>query len=191
MFDEARHVEACRKRALASGRGLGRASASAEQALKEILCAETYPEASLAANLLLASFVLPMYGALAALATTEADRRLGTLSMQDVARSVTYGVGQVRYHLAHQPARLTALLEYLERTEHTVLGIVGCAEFLEPLIVLAGGGDDRPAIERGTRYARRWLDVASRAYAERCRAASLGDRLAQGRLGRIVGDLVG
>src|SRR3989449_3513388 len=36
MIDEARHVEACRKRALASGQGLGRASVSAEQALKEL-----------------------------------------------------------------------------------------------------------------------------------------------------------
>src|SRR5437762_8784510 len=53
MIDEARHVEACRKRALASGQGLGRASVSAEQALKELLSAETYPEASLGTNLLL------------------------------------------------------------------------------------------------------------------------------------------
>src|SRR2546430_924487 len=63
MIDEARHVEACRKRALASGQGLGRASVSAEQALKELLSAETYPEASLGTNLLLRSFVLPMYRA--------------------------------------------------------------------------------------------------------------------------------
>src|SRR5207247_1348143 len=66
MIDEARHVEACRKRALASGQGLGRASVSAEQALKELLSAETYPEASLGTNLLLGSFVLAMYRALAA-----------------------------------------------------------------------------------------------------------------------------
>src|SRR5882724_3635669 len=66
MLDEARHLEACRKRALASGQGLGRASVSAEQALKEILSAETYPEASIAGNLLLGSFVLAMYRAYAA-----------------------------------------------------------------------------------------------------------------------------
>ena len=47
MIYEARHVEAWRKRALTSGHGLGRASVSAEQALKELLSAETYPEASL------------------------------------------------------------------------------------------------------------------------------------------------
>jgi len=105
MLDEARHVEACRKRALVSGKGLGRASATAEQALKELLSAETYPEASLGTNLLLGSFVLAMYRALATLADTQADRLFGTLSAQDVARSVAYGMGHMRYHLAHQPGK--------------------------------------------------------------------------------------
>src|SRR5262249_4504627 len=96
MIDEARHVEACRKRALVSGKGLGCASVSAEQALKELLSAETFPEASLGTNLLLGSFVLAMYRALAALADTHADRLFGTLSMQDVARWVAYGMGHMR-----------------------------------------------------------------------------------------------
>src|SRR5207244_11669594 len=108
MIDEARHVEACRKRARASGQGLGRASVSAEQALKELLSAETYPEASLGTNLLLGSFVLAMYRALAVVSRARADRLLGTLSMQDVARSVAYGVAHMRYHRVHQPGRAVA-----------------------------------------------------------------------------------
>src|SRR5439155_15060757 len=76
MIDEARHVEVCRKRALVSGEGLGQASVAAEQALKEILSAETYPEASVATNLLLGSFVLAMYRGLATLAESRADRLL-------------------------------------------------------------------------------------------------------------------
>src|SRR5439155_19374116 len=82
MIDEARHVEACRKRALASGQGPGRASASAEQALKELLSAETYPEASLGMKLLLGCFVLAMYRAIATLAETRGDRPRGPLAMQ-------------------------------------------------------------------------------------------------------------
>src|SRR5947208_3608989 len=179
MIDEARHVEACRKRALASGQGLGRASVSAEQALKELLTAETYPEASLGANLLLGSFVLAMYRALAAVSTTRADRLLGTLSMQDVARSVAYGVAHMRYHLGHQPGQAVALADYLDRSEHTVLGIAGSPEFLEPLVLLAagsrepgararrplprrlGGADRRPRRRGGDRG--RAADAASRA----------------------------
>src|SRR5262245_13215166 len=51
IIDQARHIEVFRKRALAGGQGLKRASVAAEQALKEILSAETYPAGSLAGNL--------------------------------------------------------------------------------------------------------------------------------------------
>jgi hypothetical protein len=176
MIDEARHVEACRKRALVSGRGLGRASVSAEQALKELLSAETYPEASLGTNLLMGSFVLAMYRALAALAETHADRLFGTLSMQDVARSVAYGAAQVRYHLARQPGKAVALDDYLDRTEHTVVGIAGSPEFLEPLVLLAGGGRDATALARGAAFARRWFTLAIDEYLERCAGAGLHGR---------------
>jgi hypothetical protein len=189
MFDEARHVEACRKRALASGQGLGRASVAAEQALKELLSAETYPEGSCAVNLLLGSFALAMYRGLAAVAPTRADRRLATLSMQDVARSVTYGVGHVRYHLAHQPARLEPLQDYLDRTEHTAVGVAASPEFLEPLVLLAAGGRDAAAVERGSRFVRRWFARAVEEYLERCEAAGLRGRRARSPLVRVVRDL--
>jgi hypothetical protein len=176
MLDEARHVEAWRKRALVGGQGLGRASVSAEQALKELLSAETYPEASLAVNLLLGSFVLAAHRALAVLSATRADRLLGTLSMQDVARSVAYGVGHMRHHLAHQPGRQVVLADYLDRSEHTVLGIFGSPEFLEPLVLLAAGGREPAALAHGAAFARRWFVVALDEYLERCEAAGLGAR---------------
>jgi hypothetical protein len=186
MIDEARHVEACRKRALVSGAGLGRASVSAEQALKELLSAETYPEASLGTNLLLGSFVLAMYRALAAVSATTADRLLGTLSMQDVARSVAYGVAHMRYHLAHQPGKEVALGDYLDRTEHTVVGIAGSPEFLEPLVLLAGGSRTSEGTARGSAFARRWFTRTLDEYFERCRAAGLGDRRQRSRLPRLT-----
>ena len=191
MIDEARHVEACRKRALVTGHGLGRASVSAEQALKELLSAETYPEASLGTNLLLGSFVLSMYRALAALAETRADRLLGTLSMQDVARSVAYGVGQVRYQLTHQPAKAVALGDYLDRTEHLALGIAGSPEFLEPLILLAGGSREPKALACGSAFARRWFTGALDEYLERCEAAGLTGRRERSRLPRLAASLAG
>src|SRR5262249_56583493 len=132
-------------------------SVSAEQALKELLSAETYPEASLATNLLLGSFALAMYRGFAALARTRADRLLGTLSMQDVARSVAYGVGHVRYHLAQQPEKSSVLNEYLDRTEHTVVGIAGSTEWLEPLVLLAAGSRQEAALARRRLFRPRWV----------------------------------
>lgn len=189
MIDEGRHVEACRKRALVSGQGLGTASVAAEQALKELLSAETYPEASVATNLLLASFVLAMYRALAALAVPRADRLLWTLSMQDVARSVAYGTAHARWHRRHQPGRAEALAEYLDRSEHTVLGIAGSSEFLEPLVVLAAGSLEPAALARGSAFARRWFARAVEEYFERCAAAGLGDRRGRSRLTAVVASL--
>src|SRR2546428_9490382 len=103
MIDEARHVEACRKRALASGQGLGRARVSAEQAPKELLSAETYPEASLGTNLLLGSLVLAMYRALAAGSHARRDRLLGTLSMPALAASAPPGSRPFTYPPARHP----------------------------------------------------------------------------------------
>ena len=191
MIDEGRHVEACRKRALVTGEGLGRASVAAEQALKEILSAETYPEASLATNLLLGSFVLAMYRALAALADNRADRLLATLSMQDVARSVAYGASQVRYHLAHQPGKAAAVADYLDRTEHTVLGVAGSPEFLEPIVLLAAGAREPAALRRGAAFARRWFRGAVDEYLERCAGADLGDRRERSVLPRLAASLAG
>jgi hypothetical protein len=186
MIDEARHLEACRKRALVTGHGLGRASVSAEQSLKELLSAETYPEASVAGNVMLGSFALAAYRAFAALADTRADRLLGTLSMQDVARSVAYGVGQVRYHLAHQPAKAASLHEYLDHSEHTMVGIFGSPEFLEPLVVIAGGGRDAAALRRGSAFVRRWFATALDDYLARCEHAGLAGRRARSRLPRLA-----
>jgi hypothetical protein len=172
-----------------TGEGLGRASVAAEQALKEILSAETYPEASLATNLLLGSFVLAMYRALAALADNRADRLLATLSMQDVARSVAYGAGHARYHLAHQPGKATAVADYLDRTEHTVLGVAGSPEFLEPLVLLAAGAREPAALRRGAAFARRWFRGAVEEYLERCAGAGLGDRRERSVLPRLAASL--
>src|SRR5215510_949362 len=96
--------------------------------------------------------------------------------MQDVARSVAYGIGQARYHLRHQPTRAAALADYLDRTEHTVLGIAGSPEFLEPLVLLAAGSRDAAALARGAAFARRWFARAVDEYLERCAATGLGDR---------------
>src|SRR5439155_5197134 len=123
----------------------------------------------LGTNLLLGSFVLAMYRALAVVSRARADRLLATLSMQDVARSVAYGVAHMRYHLVHQPGKAVALADYLDRSEHTVLGIAASPEFLEPLVLLAAGSREPGALARGAAFARRWftdaLESTSRAAA--------------------------
>ena len=189
MIDEARHVEVFRKRALAGGSGLKRASAGIEQALKEILFAETYPEASLSCNVMLGSLVLGIFRHMAAVAPSRVEERIFRLSMQDTARELAYGVGQLRYHLQHQPARASALQDYLDRSEHTLLGIAGSPELMEPLIVLSGGGTAREQLERGARRVRHAYGRAIVEYLQRTAAAGL-ERRGRSRLPQFfdVGD---
>lgn len=179
MIDEARHVEVFRKRALAGGSGLKRASATAEQALKEILFAETYPEASLACNVMLASLVLGIFQHHTA--GSPVDARIFRLCGQDTARELAYGMGHIRYHLAHQPHRAEFLHDFLDRTEHTFLGVAGSPELLEPMIVLAGGGTSKAAVATGSQRVRRALQHTVEAYLERLRAIGL-DRRGRSRL---------
>jgi hypothetical protein len=183
MIDEARHVEVFRKRALAGGSGLKRASATAEQALKEILFAEAYPEASLACNVMLASLILGVFRQSASISPV--DAKIFRLCMQDTARELAYGVGHIRYHLQHQPHRAEYLHDYLDRTEHTFLGIAGSPELLEPLIVLAGKGTSKAALADGSRRVRKFLQQTVTEYLERLTAIGL-DRRTRSRLPKFV-----
>ena len=68
VMDEARHTEVFRKRALANGGGLGRATAVVERFLQLILDAESYDEGSALMHLLGEGIVLSLFRAGAALA---------------------------------------------------------------------------------------------------------------------------
>jgi len=182
ILDYARHVEVFRKRALTGGQGLKRASVTAEQALKELLSAETYPEGSLAGNLLLGSFLLGLYRYAETVAPTAVDQRIFRLTMQDAARTVAYGVGNIRYHLTHQPQQESSLHDYLGRTEHCLLGLIGSPECLEPLIVLSGRGTTPEQIQAGCRLVSRFLAQTAAGYLERCERAGLSGRRARSRL---------
>jgi hypothetical protein len=187
MLDAARLLEAFRKRALYGGAGLGRASASAEQGLKEWLWADTYPHGSLCINLILGGFMLAAYRHVGAFAPSRVDSTLMRYAMQDAARHVSYGMDTLRYHLQHQPEQRPALDAYLDRAEHVLLALLGSPEVLEPLIVISGGGIEHDQIKTGCRAAARFARLVEREYLERLSRAGL-DR-SQGEFVRVVSEL--
>jgi hypothetical protein len=184
MLDAARLLEAFRKRALYGGAGLGRASASAEQGLKEWLWADTYPQGSLCVNLLLGGFMLALYRQVAAFAPSRADRTIMRHAMQDAARHVSYGVNALRYHLRHQPDQKVALNFYLDVAEHVIVALLGSPELLEPLIIICAGGIERDQIKVGCAAVTRFVQLVEREYLERLSYAGL-DR-SSGQLARIL-----
>jgi hypothetical protein len=182
MIDQARHVEVFRKRGLAGGQGLKRASVAVEQALKEILFAGTYPEGSASMNLMLGSVLLTLYRFAAAIAPSLVEQRLFRLAIQDKARHVAYGMGHVRYHLAHQPRQKEFLQDYLDRTEHCIFGILGSSEVVGALTIMAGGGIDPEALGAGRRRVARFLERAIGEYLERRERLGLGDPSRENRM---------
>jgi hypothetical protein len=189
IIDQARHVEAFRKRALAGGQGLKRASVAAEQALKEILSAETYPTGSITGNLMLGTFLLGVARHVAAVVPSRTDHRLFRLVMQDEARMVAYGSGHLRYHLAHQPERAGFLHDYLNGVEHCLMGLIGSQECLEPLILLSGGGTRAEQIQAGGQKVARFLSQTIAEYLERCERAGLASRRQRSRLPQYLKQL--
>jgi len=171
MIEQARHLEAFRKRALVGGQGLKRASVAAEQALKEILFAETYPAASLSMNLMLGSGLLTLFRFLAATAPSTVEHRMFSLALQDKARHVAYGMSHMRYHLVHQPKQVDVLGDYLDRSEHCLFGVLGAPELVEALVVIAG----RSAVAR-------FLETAVEEYVERCERVGFAGRRSRSRL---------
>jgi hypothetical protein len=184
MLDAARLLEAFRKRALYGGTGLGRASAPAEQGLKEWLWADSYPQGSLCINLILGGFSLALYRQVAAFAPSRADRAIMGYAMQDAARHVSYGMDALRYHLQGQPEQRPALNAYLDGAEHVIVALLGTPELLEPLIIICGGGIEHERIKAGCLAVAKYVRLVEREYVERLGYAGL-DR-STGTLARIL-----
>ncbi len=188
MLDAARLLEAFRKRALYGGEGLGRASVSAEQGLKEWLWADTYPRGSLCINVLLGGFLLALYRQVAAFAPSKVDRVIMGYAMQDMARHVSYGVGALKYHLQHQPEQKIALNAFLDEAEHVLLGLLGSPELIEPLIIISGGGLAREQVRSGCTAVRKFVELEHSEYVRRLRYAGL--ERSDTRFQRTVGQLL-
>ena len=82
----------------------------------------------------------------------------------------------MRYHLDHQPHRAEYLHDFLDRTEHTFLGIAGSPELLEPMIVLAGHGTSQPQLAAGAQRVRKLFRQTVNEYLERLSTVGLDRR---------------
>ena len=186
MLDASRLFEVFRKRALFGGAGLGRASASAEQGLKEWLWADQFPQGSVSMNLSLAGFLLTLYRQVGAFAPSNVDRKIMRYAMQDAARQSAYGLGALRYHLKHRPLEAGAIEGYLDLTEHALFGLIGSPELLEPLIIICGGGLEKAQVDKGCVAAAKFVKLAVREYMERIAAAGLSGHAKRSKIPGLV-----
>jgi len=186
MIDEARHVEVFRKRALAGGQGLKRASATAEQALKEMVFGDSYAEGSVACNVLLGSLLLGVLGHAGAVTVSAVDQKIFRLVGQDVGRALAYGSAALAYHVAHRPGACDAMHDFLDHTEHTWLGVAASRELIEPLAILTAGGTDRAAVQNAMQKIGFTLERSLASYLAHLEKAGVKDRSRRSRLPQVL-----
>ena len=152
MMDEARHTEVFRKRALANGGGLGRATAVVERFLQLIIDARSYDEGSRPDAPAGRRLRPSLFRAGAALAPSPVEKRIFRMCMQDEARHVAYGTMHLRYRLAADPSMAEDFHAYLDQGEEIISMIFATPEIVEPTAILAAGGVEA-ACARGRRPA--------------------------------------
>ncbi|MDA8147771.1 MAG: ferritin-like domain-containing protein [Actinomycetota bacterium] len=174
-MDEARHTEVFRKRALANGGGLGKATTVVEQFLKTILDAESYDEGSALMHLLGEGVVLSLFRAGEMIAPSEVEKRIFRLCMQDEARHVSYGTMHLRYRLQRDPTLAEDFHAYLDRGEELMGVLLTTPEVVEPATILAAGSVDA-AVAMGSAASDVLRMQTIEEYLQRCERAGLDRR---------------
>ena len=105
MIDEARHVEVFRKRALAGGSGLKRASATARAGAQGDPVRRDLPGSVAGLQRACSPAWCSGSSGKRASIVARSTNTIFRLCGQDTARELAYGMGHMRYHLQHQPQR--------------------------------------------------------------------------------------
>ncbi|MBV6508417.1 MAG: hypothetical protein JJLCMIEE_01478 [Acidimicrobiales bacterium] len=186
IMDESRHTEVFRKRALAKGAGLGRSKAATEEFLKLILDADTYSEGSALMHLLGEGIVLSLFRAGELISPSHVEKKIFRLCMQDEARHVAYGTMHLRYALANDPDKADEYHEYLDKGETILAALFTIPEVVEPLMILAAGGEEQAAV-LGSQASEMLRDRVIEEYLQRCDRAGI-DRRSRIQLPSFNGD---
>ncbi len=139
--DEARHIEAFTKRALANGGGLQYASAATEWSLYSLLIQEDYFNSSFLLHVLGEGTFLDLLRFCEEFAPDPVTKDVVRRARQDEARHVAYGVAHLKHQLQQHPENMNRLLEAVESRADAIAATSGTTPFvMEALAVLAGGG---------------------------------------------------
>jgi hypothetical protein len=181
-IDEARHMEVFRKRALATGHGLLRASAQNEFNLKFLRDADSFAEMSLALHLQAEGNVLTLFRFSEYISPTEADKKMFRLVMQDEARHVGYGMQHLKWVLDHFPEKREVIHKHLDEAENFLFGGGYAMEVTEPFIILAGKGMTKECIQKGIAVTLQFQNQQLEEYFERLARCGMPERRERSKL---------
>ncbi len=173
-MDEARHMDVFRKRALANGGGLGKASVLSELSLKRIFEAPSFSAQTGRLHLLGEGFVLTLFRQGEFIAPSHVEQEIFRRCMQDESRHVGYGTMHLRAQLKAKPELAEQIHCELDDAEQILLQTFSVPEAVEPMAILMGGGVKH--FDKGMEMqGQLWRRIVHE-YLQRCDSAGLDRR---------------
>lgn len=184
VMDESRHMDVFRKRALANGGGLMKATGGTAGVVGSIDLSRDFTEMSSRLHISGEGAVLTIFRMGELMAYNDAEKAIYRLCAQDEARHVAFGVMHMRYMAETAPERHEEIHCYLDEAERGILaGSQNPAgqftQTSESMAILLGGGKDKFDEGRNKLIAIRKRQLKE--YMKRVRSAGFGDRFDNGR----------
>jgi TusA-related sulfurtransferase len=155
VVDEARHIEAFTKRALASGGELGLSAAITQRSLKSLLDQEDFSQASFLLSVLGEGAFLEYLSFIERYAPDPVTADVVRRARADESRHVAFGVEHARLFLASDPDRAGVLRRAVEHRAEFLAQTAGVTPHVEEaLVILAAGGTSPGALPDGVRAVR-------------------------------------
>ena len=184
VMDESRHMDVFRKRALANGGGLMRATGGTAGVVGSIDHSRDFTEMSSRLHISGEGAVLTIFRLGELMAYNDAEKAIYRLCAQDEARHVAFGVMHMRYMAETAPERHEEIHCYLDEAERGILsGSQNPAgqftQTSESMAILLGGGKANFDEGRNRLIAIRKRQLQE--YIKRVKSSGFGDRFENGR----------
>jgi TusA-related sulfurtransferase len=150
MMDEARHIEAFTKRALANGGGLQYSAASTQLSLKTLFDQHDFTTASFLLSVLGEGTFLDLLRFIETYAPDPVTAEICRRARVDETRHVHFGMAHLRHYLAHDPSHYEGLLRAVRERAHFMSSVTEVSPRVqEALAILAAGGLDPERLSGG------------------------------------------
>jgi TusA-related sulfurtransferase len=180
VTDEARHIEAFTKRALANGGGLQYSTALTQESLCSLLVQEDFSQASFLLSVLGEGAFLEYLAFVERFAPDPVTADIVRRARIDEARHVAFGVEHARHFLAADPEQAEVLREAVERRATFLADTsAGSPHVEEALVVLAAGGLSPGALPDAVRAVRELHETMHLKRVGRLRQLGFDPRTAQ------------
>jgi hypothetical protein len=171
IFDNARHTEAFRKRALANGGGLGIESPGIFH--RAPAASMKFTELVIITNLIRATFNMVLVETLKGIARYEGERTLYSLIARDLQRHIDYGVGHIQFVIQRQPQMLDQIHAWLGRGEALLVADQRRDQPFNEALILLLGANAEEGRQKLDELRRRWVAY----YINRLADARIYDRI--------------